>query len=305
MKIAIIGGSGFIGRRLISRLHLEGDEVVLFSRNPERAGSILPGVCTELWHPENMSNLVNVLGKTDAIINLAGESIAAGRWTDGRKQKIRSSRLDATGIVIKALERSGKKPFVLINASAVGFYGNVPDGDVTESFPKGKDFLADLCSEWEFEALKGENLGLRVALLRTGIVLDKNEGALPKFITAFRSFAGGSPGSGKQWIPWIHIRDLTDAVTFILRNKNINGPVNICAPKPVDMYEFCKTLGRIIKRPVWFNIPPVVLKIALGEMAGPLLIQGQKAVPAKLIAFGFEFRFRDLEGALRDIIVSG
>jgi uncharacterized protein (TIGR01777 family) len=191
---------------------------------------------------------------------------------------------------------------VLINASAVGYYGNVPEGAVTEINPRGAGFLADVCGQWEDEAMKAQAFGVRVVLLRTGIVLDKNGGALKKFLLPFRFFVGGPLGNGRQWFPWIHVQDEVNAILFAMEHEQIIGPVNLTAPHSVRMSEFCKVLGKVLRRPSWFSVPGFILKIALGDMAEPLLLDGQKAIPKKLLDARFQFQFQNIEDALREMI---
>jgi uncharacterized protein len=302
MRIVISGGSGFIGKKLVERLANGNNDLTLLSRNPDNIAGSLPRIRIAYWDAKRTDTLVEFIRDADAIINLAGEPVAGGRWTAGRKHAIRSSRLDSTKAIIAGIEASGRKPLLLINASAVGFYGNVPHGEVTESSPKGGGFLADLCSDWENEALRGEKSGVRVVLLRTGIVLDKNGGALKKFLLPFHLFAGGIIGSGEQWMPWIHINDMISAVIYIIENSAVSGPVNLSAPEPVQMKDFCRTLGEIMRRPSLMHIPAGILKMTLGEMAVPLILEGQKVVPEKLLSAGYKFRFPGLEGALRNIL---
>ncbi|MFZ1979240.1 MAG: TIGR01777 family oxidoreductase, partial [Bacteroidota bacterium] len=227
--------------------------------------------------------------------------IAGKRWTDVQKTKIFESRIGTTKSLVSAIGNAGHPPKVLLNASAVGFYGNVPEGDVTESFSKGKGFLADLCAQWELEALRAEKFGVRVVLLRTGIVLDTDTGVFPKLLSSFRFFLGGHFGSGKQWFPWIHVLDEVNAILFTLENGKISGAVNLCVPGILRQKDFCTVLGRVLNRPPAISIPGMVLKILLGEMADPLLFQGQKVIPEKMIAAGFKFSFPECEDALKDL----
>jgi uncharacterized protein (TIGR01777 family) len=302
MRVVIAGGSGLIGRKLIDRLLQAQHEVTVLSRRPENVHKIFPAVHVEFWDAKTGSVLVNILDGADAVINLTGESIAAKRWTQIQKELILSSRIESTQTIIDAIKQTKRKPSVLLNASAAGYYGNVPEGEVIEASPRGTGFLADVCALWEAEALKVQEIGVRVVLLRTGIVLDKNDGALWKLLVPFRLFVGGPLGSGKQWFPWIHLQDEISAILFTMENEHITGPLNLSAPESVRMLEFCRKLGSILYRPSWMYVPAFVLKLALGEMAEPLLLHGQKMLPQKLIDAGFKFQFPELEDALEDIL---
>ena len=302
MRVVVAGGSGLIGRKLLSRLLRAHYEVTLLTRTPERVQNIFPSARVEFWDTKTDKELTGVFEGADAIINLTGESIAGKRWTPAQKQRILSSRISSTRAIVAAMNQAKQKPSVLLNASAVGYYGNVPEAEVTEHHPKGKGFLADVCEQWESEALNAHDLGVRVVLLRTGIVLDKNGGALQKLLLPFRLFVGGPMGSGRQWLPWIHLQDEVNAILFAMENERMSGPVNLSAPEPVRMMDFCKVLGKILHRPSWFSMPAFVLKIALGEMAEPLLCDGQRIIPKKLTDAGFKFQFPNLENALSDIL---
>lgn len=302
MRVVIAGGSGFIGRKLIDRLLQMHYEVTLLSRRPESAKINSPAMRIEFWDAKTSVGLTSVLEGADAVINLAGESIAAKRWTQLQKGRILSSRIESTRAIIDAIRKTKRKPLVLLNASAVGYYGNVPEGEVTEASSRGAGFLADVCDQWEAEALKAEEFGVRVVLLRTGIVLDKNAGALQKFLLPFRLFIGGPLGSGRQWFPWIHLHDEVRAILLAIENKRLTGPLNLAAPESLRMVEFCKVLGNILHRPSWMHIHAFILKLALGEMAEPLLLHSQQVIPKKLIDTGFKFQFPKLENALKELL---
>jgi uncharacterized protein (TIGR01777 family) len=301
MRVIVAGGGGLIGRRLIEELLRRQHEVTVLSRRPENVQRIFPAVHGEIWDAKTSDGLSSVLDGADAVINLAGEPIAAKRWTQTQMGRILSSRIASTQAIIGAINQTRNKPSVLLNASAAGYYGNVPECDVTEADPKGQGFLADVCALWEAEALKSQEDGVRVVLLRTGIVLDKNGGALQKFLLPFQLFIGGPMGSGKQWFPWIHLQDEVSAILFAMENERITGPLNLAAPGSVRMSEFCRTLGIILHRPSWIHVPAFTLKLVLGEMAEPLLLHGQKMIPQKLIHAGFKFHFPTLEDALREL----
>ncbi len=301
MNIIVAGGSGLIGSALLKELVLQKHSIVLLSRNPERT-RIHGSIQVVRWDSATVGEWANVIDGADAIINLAGESIAGRRWTSTQKRKIFSSRIDSTRAIVAAIGQSKRKPSVLMNASAVGYYGNVPDDVVEEDHQKGNGFLSNVCEQWEKEALRVRELGVRVVLLRTGIVLDKNGGALHKLLLPFQLFVGGPLGSGKQWFPWIHLQDEVSAILYALQNEQTAGPLNLSAPEPVRMAEFCKMLGKILHRPSWLPVPEILLSLILGEMAKPLLFDGQQAIPKRLVDAGFKFQFPTLESAILDIL---
>jgi uncharacterized protein (TIGR01777 family) len=302
MRVIIAGGSGLIGRRLIDKLLQMHHDVTLLSRTPERTKKYFSAVRVEFWDAKTRNGLTSVFEGADAIINLTGESIAAKRWSSMQKQKILSSRIDSTRAIVNAIEQTRHRPSVLLNASAAGYYGSVPEGEVTEAYPKGKGFLPDVCEQWEIEAQKAQEFGIRVVLLRTGIVLDKHEGALHKLLLPFRMFIGGPIGDGRQWFPWIHLQDEVNAILHAMEHEQINGPVNLAAPQSMRMIEFCSALGEVLRRPSWLPIPEFALRLMLGEMVEPLLFHGQKIIPKKLLEAGFKFRYPNLENALQDIL---
>ncbi|HWP82268.1 MAG TPA: TIGR01777 family oxidoreductase [Bacteroidota bacterium] len=306
MKLVIAGGSGFLGRALIRRLLELRHSVTILSRNPDAARGRLPSeVSVVSWDARSVGSWKDQIDGADAVINLTGESIGNKRWTKRQKEILLSSRIDSTKAIVEAITSARQRPKTLINQSAVGYYGNVPDGDVTEDHPAGSDFLALVATQWEAEALKAEELGVRVVMPRTGVVLSQDGGALPRMLLPFRLFVGGPLGSGRQWFPWIHLTDEVAAFEFILQNSSLKGPVNLTAPESATMKQFCAILGRVMHRPSWAPVPGFVLKIILGEMAGPLLLGGQKVVPKKLLQAGYTFHYPNLEEALRNILTSG
>jgi uncharacterized protein (TIGR01777 family) len=302
MKITVVGGSGFIGKHLIQKLLQSNHDVTLLSRHPASTRQRVPAsVAVKAW--TSGTGLIGTLEAADAVVNLAGESIGSKRWSAPQKKEILLSRIETTKAIVDALAQTSKKPSVLFNASAVGYYGNVENDEVTESYPAGNDFLADVCIQWENEAKKAESSGIRVVLPRTGIVLAKNGGALQKMLLPFKLFAGGSLGSGKQWFPWIHVEDEVGAMVYALEHENINGPVNLAAPGIVTMKQFSTALGKAMHRPSWAPVPSFVLKAVLGEMADALVLGGQKVIPKKLLESGYQFRHSRLDAALADILV--
>ncbi len=299
MKIVIAGGTGFIGKTLVSRLKSQGHEIILLSRGDQPSVDSNIRFCQ--WDGRTVGAWANELEAGDAVINLAGAAIAEKLWTQKQKEILLDSRVHATRAIIHAIEKLTRKPKVLINASAIGYYGNVPDGDITEISPKGRGFLADVCDRWEKEARGAEKFGVRTVLLRTGIVLGKEGGALARMIPAFQFFVGGPFGSGKQWVSWIHREDVVGILLFALENHAISGPINATAPNPLTLRDFCCALGKVLNRPSWLPISSSFLKIMLGEMS-EMLLGGQKAIPLKLLGHHFSFRFPDLPAALIDIL---
>jgi hypothetical protein len=255
-----------------------------------------------LWDGVRSGAWAGEIEDADAVINLAGEPIAAKRWSPARKQKILRSRIDPTRALVEAIHAARKKPGVLINASAVGYYGDVPDGAVSEDHPGGSGFLADTCERWEREALIAREAGVRVALMRIGIVLGEGGGALSKMLLPFRFLVGGPLGTGSQWFPWIHSDDVVGAFVHVLLTPDLDGPINTTAPEPVTMKQFCFALGNVLRRPSWVSFPAPLLRTIMGEMA-VMVLSGQKAVPQKLLASGYNFRHSNVLGALEAVLL--
>ncbi len=301
MKVVLAGGSGFIGRHLTEELISRGHRVVILSRDPARHRSKLPaGAEMAAWQPHEGRIESGILDAADAVINLAGESIGAGRFTRARKHRILESRLAATRTIVRELKKSAAEKKILLNASAVGYYGTRGDEPVTETDAPGSDFLAQVCTVWEKAAQEAEPHVQRLCILRIGVVLGRDGGALPKMALPFRLFLGGRLGHGRQWMPWIHIRDLVNAVVFLLEQKTASGPFNLVAPEPVTNAEWTQTLARVLHRPAWFPVPAFVLKLALGE-AAILALEGQRALPTRLQQLQFRFQFPRLQPALEDL----
>jgi uncharacterized protein (TIGR01777 family) len=302
MTILVVGGTGFIGDALVHQLLGEGHSVVLLSRRAQSVKNLdRKLVQVEEWDGKTTGPWVHRLENVNGIVNLAGASIGAKRWTEARKAVVVTSRIESTRALVSGIRLMKERPGVLVNASAVGYYRDVESGDVTESHSAGIDFLASLCKQWEGEAQKAEEFGVRVVRLRFGVVLEKGGGALEKMTLPFRFFVGGPLGSGRQWLPWVHRDDVIDAIIFSLQNPNISGPVNVSAPDQVTMREFSQALGRTMHRPSWARVPAFVLRGVLGEMAGTVLT-GQRAVPRKLEDARFAFRYPKLDEALRAIV---
>jgi hypothetical protein len=299
MKLVITGATGFIGSAVVDQLWSQYHSLSLLSRNPPREINVTKKEWL-VWNPGVPGDWEYCVDGADGIINLAGEPLAAKRWTEARKEKIRSSRLDSTRALVRAIAKAKIKPKFLINASAVGYYGARGDEAITEESASGTDYLARVCVEWEAEAKKAESEGVRVVLLRTGIVLDRGRGALAKMVPPFKFFAGGPLGSGNQWMPWIHIEDQVGLLLFLMNNENAHGPFNCTAPNPVTMAEFSKTLGETLNRPSWATVPGGVLALVLGEMS-EILLNGQRALPQAALKLGYQFRYPHLLPALQSL----
>lgn len=309
MRVMVTGGTGLIGRALANAMVKEGHEVIVLSRNPARAEGLDKAVRVERWDGESAQGWGALAEGADAIVNLAGESIAGegfppSRWTPERKQRIRESRLKAGKAVVEAIRGASKKPGVLIQSSAVGYYGTHGDQDITEDHPSGNDFLAEVCRAWEDSTAEVEMMGVRRVIIRTGVVLSSKGGALPQMALPFKLFAGGPLGSGKQQVPWIHLDDEVRAMRFLIENPSARGVFNLCAPSPLSNAGFGKALGRALGRPSFMPTPALLFKIAFGELA-MLLLEGQRAVPKRLQEAGFQFHFPEAEGALRDVFQQG
>lgn len=296
MKIAVAGGTGFVGKKLTDKLLGDGHEVYVLSRT--KAGY---DENEKITYVKWMQGDALTEPEVDVIVNLAGASINA-RWTDDYKQKIIQSRLQATREVVRWIVSVKNKPQVLINASAIGFYGTDKTAVFTEDITKpGNDYLAQVSSLWESEAMKAEELGIRVVRTRFGIVLGKSGGALQKMVLPYNFFVGGKIGTGNQWYSWVHIDDVVNAICYCIENKNIVGAVNVTAPNPITMNEFGKTIAKTISKPHWLWTPEFALKIILGEMS-TLVLDGQKVMPNKLLESGYQFVWQDLEATLKDIL---
>lgn len=300
MKLVISGATGFIGRALVGELARENHEMILLTRKNNFDGLFSPGGCRyATWDGRSSGDLPDLLSGCDAIVNLAGESMAGGRWTPARKRVLVESRVLPTRALVRALRDCQVKPRVLVNASAVGIYGNVVEEDVTEDRPAGAGFLPDLCREWEGAAAEAVRSDVRVVQLRTGVVVGPGSTALKRLALPFRFFVGGSVGSGRQWFPWIHLDDVTGFIGLAIRSEAISGPVNLASPRPVRMKEFSRKLGRALGRPSWVPVPAFVLRLVTGELA-EMVLGGQKIVPGKLLKNGYRYRFPELDGAMAD-----
>jgi hypothetical protein len=297
MNILITGGTGFIGSALSVGLLSNGHNVIITSRHRNSLWYEDRGILK--WRPPDLIPK-DIMSRIGAIVNLAGEPITSGRWTKARKDRILSSRIETTRAMVESMRAVKPVPGLLISASAIGYYGPRGDEYITEEDSPGEDFLAQVCKSWEEEALKAQDLGVRVVLLRIGIVLGSGGGALPRMALPFKLFLGGSIGSGRQWFSWIHIDDVVGIIRHIIENATITGPVNLTAPQPVTNKEFSSTLARVLGRPAWLPVPALILKIALGELAD-VLLTGQRVLPEKILKAGYKFKYPGIEEALRAI----
>jgi hypothetical protein len=301
MKVVLTGATGFIGRKVLETLASAGHTVVALTRTPSSINTAKWNTVRAVqWDAVRVDDWISEIDGADAVVNLAGEPIAAKRWRNRQRHRIMFSRVDATRAIVHAIQHAKKKPSVLLNGSAVGYYGDVPEGDVTESHKKGEGFLSNVCEKWEEAALLAQSHGVRVVLLRTGVVLGDDGGALQRLTLPFKFFVGGWLGTGKQWFPWIHRDDVVNVILHAINDSRVTGPVNVVAPEPVTMKEFCAAVGKALHRPSWAPVPAFILRIALGELSS-MLLTGQRAIPAKLAASGFRFKFPTVDGALADI----
>jgi uncharacterized protein (TIGR01777 family) len=291
VRVTVTGATGLIGRRLVAGLTARGDEVTVLSRRD------LDDPHSVRWDPESGPAPAGAQSGRDAVVHLAGEPVAQ-RWSEDAKRRIRSSREAGTRNLVEGLRAADPRPRVLVSSSAVGYYGARGDEEVTEADPAGEDFLAQVTAVWESEAARAEELGLRVVRVRTGIVLDRDGGALAKMLTPFKLGAGGPVAGGKQWMPWIHADDVAGIYLAALDGDAWSGPVNATAPEPVRNRDFSKVLGRALHRPAVAPIPAVALRLLYGDMA-EIVTTGQRAVPARALELGYEFRHTDLDAALR------
>jgi uncharacterized protein (TIGR01777 family) len=302
MNIVIAGGSGFLGSALARALATDGHEIVILTRQTSNNPPLQPRVSFVSWTPDgSVGPWGQTVSDAAAVINLAGESIAAKRWSAAQKQKLRNSRLLATRSLTSAIRQAARPPAVFISGSAVGYYGDRGQETLTEASAPGTDFLADLAKDWEESASDATHV-TRVALVRTGIVLDRKGGALPKMLPPFQMFVGGPLGSGTQYMPWIHKDDWVRMVSWMITAQGARGAVNATSPSPVTNAEFSKALGRVLKRPSLLPAPAFALRIALGEMADALLLSGQRALPVRATDLGFSFRYSNIDDALANVL---
>lgn len=294
MRILITGASGLIGKALQRSFAGKGYEMLLASRSEAKDENHIQ------WNPDTGfadADLIRLEG-LDAVVHLAGESISALRWSDEKKKAIRDSRVFGTRSMIETFDKLERKPGTFISGAAIGYYGDRGDEVMTESSPAGKTFLADISKEWEAESRRAEDLGIRTVLLRTGIVLSKDGGALATMVTPFKLGVGGVVGSGKQWMSWISLDDVVGIINFVLENESVRGAINVTAPNPVTNEEFTKTLGSVLYRPTFLPLPEFAVHMVFGEMGDALLLDSTRVVPKRLLDAGYEFQFTDVKAAL-------
>lgn len=304
MRVLIAGGTGLIGRALSRSLVMDGHDVVVLTRNPQRTPRpVTSGVTFVRWDGRSAAGWGEWASGAAAIVNLAGEPISGGRWSPARKQSILQSRTEAGAALIDAVRLADVRPAVLLQASAVGYYGPHEDAaQVTETSPQGSDWLAHVCGAWEASTAEAPALGVRRPIARTGLVFSSEGGAFPKMKLPFDLLLGGGPmGSGRQILPWIHIDDEVRALRFLLEHPQAEGPFNLCAPGAADQRRFATTLGSLMGRPSFLPTPAVALRAAFGEMA-QILLTGQNQIPERLVAMGFTFKYPELRGALSALL---
>lgn len=297
MRIGVTGASGFVGRALCRALEQEGHEVLRLVRRPRGEPGEVP------WSAESGLSRAQALEGCEAVIHLAGENIASGLWTSAQKRRIRESRVNGTRKLVEALSVLAKPPRAFLCASAVGIYGDRGDALLTEESEPGREgFLVEVAQAWEAAACEAEQLGARVALLRFGIILGRDGGALPRMVLGFRLGLGGHFGSGQQWWSWVSLDDAVRAILHILTDSDMRGPVNVTAPHPVTNAEFTRALAAVLRRPAFCHIPAFLLKLMAGEMAKELFLASTRVTPQRLLASGFEFLHPNLEAALRALL---
>lgn len=307
MRIVIAGGTGFLGSPLAETYAEDGHDVRVLTRSlppgesRHESGTGVPGITSVGWRPDGQAGRwAEVIPGADAVINLSGESIGGKRWTPQRKAALRDSRILATRSLTTAINAAETPPRVFVSSSAIGYYGAAGDEPKTETSPPGKDFLAQLCEDWEAEARRAERPDMRLAIVRSGLVLERSGGSLAEMLTPFRFFVGGPLGSGRQYMSWIHRLDWIEMVKWIIETAGASGPFNLTAPHPVTNREFTRALGRALKRPALVRAPKVALKIALGEFAD-YVVTGQRVLPARAQALGYHFRYPEIDIAFRGI----
>ncbi|GAB4523789.1 MAG: TIGR01777 family oxidoreductase [Pleurocapsa sp.] len=304
MKIAITGATGLVGTRLVNKLHNEGNQIVVFTRNSDKARKIFPSAAfsnVEIvqYTPQKSGEWQQKISGCDAVVNLAGEPIAE-RWTAQQKQAILESRQVGTRKIVEAIAQAAEKPQVLVSGSAIGYYGTSETATFDETSSPGNDFLAQVCQNWEAEADKVKELGVRLVIVRIGIVL-ANGGALGKMIGPFKMFAGGPIGNGRQWFSWIHRDDLVNLIATAIARSDMSGVYNATSPNPVKMGQLCQALGEVMNRPSWLPVPDFVLEVLLGDGA-KVVLEGQQVLPKQTQSTGFSYQYPELKPALQEIV---
>lgn len=304
MEIAVTGGTGFIGRALCAELGRAGHGLRVLTRRPERAAALLPDGARPLSWPETAAAWIAAVSGAKAVVHLAGEPVAAGRWTRARREAIRRSRVDSTRALVDACASAAAPPSVLVCASAIGYYGPRGEAPIDDTAGPGEDFLARVCVEWEAEAMRAAAVGMRVVALRIGVVLGPGGGALARMIPAFRLFLGGPLGDGRQVVSWIHRDDVVGLIVRALEDERMSGALNATAPEPRTMEDLARALGRALGRPCRLRVPAFALRLALGEMSG-LLLASQRILPRAAERAGYRFRYPRLEDAVAAAVASG
>lgn len=305
MKIAITGATGFVGSRLVEKLNEKQESILILTRSPERARkmfptSVFPNLEIVVYTPKESGDWQEKIAGCDAVVNLAGESLAEGRWTSDRKREIVESRQIGTQKIVEAIANTHPKPQVLINASAIGYYGTSETETFTENSASGNDFLAEVCKKWEAEADKVKESGVRLVIFRLGIVLG-NGGAIAKMLAPFKLFMGGPIGSGKQWFSWIHREDVVNLILEAIARPEIAGVYNATAPNPVRMKEFCQALGEVLNRPSWLPVPGFAIEAILGDGA-IVVLEGQQVLPQAIETLGLTYQYPTVKSALQEIL---
>jgi uncharacterized protein len=300
MNVTLTGATGLIGTAIVHALQARGDTVTVLSRDPDRARSALGAVDAQAWRPLDEPAPAAALSGRDAVVHLAGESVAQ-RWTDESRRAIHDSREIGTRNLVAGLAAAEPRPRVLVSASGVNYYGPRGDERLTEDAGPGDDFLARVCIAWEREAGAARELGLRVAMLRTAVVLDPHGGALSKMLPFFRLGVGGPVAGGRQYLPWIHAEDIVGLYLAALDDPSWDGPINACAPDPATNHDFSRALGRALRRPAFAPVPGFAVRLLYGDMA-EIVTEGQRTVPMRALEHGYAFRHTDLEEALRDAV---
>jgi uncharacterized protein (TIGR01777 family) len=300
MRVIIVGGTGLIGQELTTTLLNEGHQVWVLSRNPQTI-KVPTGAAVVSWDGHTSRGWEGLVEQADAVVNLAGENIGAGNWSNARKERIRTSRQNSGQAVVSAFQAASQKPKVLLQASAIGFYGPSDDRELSEEWPAGNNFQSIICLDWEASTQPVEKMGVRRVVIRTGLVMTTKGGVLPRLMLPFRLFLGGPLGSGQQWYSWIAMQDEIRAMLYLLMNDQAAGAYNLTSPEPLRMSEFGKVLASVIHRPYWLPAPEFALRALLGEMS-ILVLTGQKVLPQKLLAEGFHFQFPTLKSALENLL---
>jgi uncharacterized protein len=300
MRVIITGGTGLIGSALTKSLTSDGHEVIILSRSPQPNTQQLSGVQQVQWDAATANGWGHYADGADAIVNLAGEGIADGRWSEERKKRIYASRINAGKAVMEAITAAAIKPKVLIQASGVDYYGPHGDEILTEEAGPGSGYLPQVCFDWEASTAAAEAMGMRRAVIRSGIVLSNEGGAWPRIVLPFKLFAGGPIGSGKQYWPWIHMVDEVGAIRFLIDNENAKGVFNFSAPTPLTNKQFAETLGKVMRRPAFFPVPAFALQAVFGEMS-TILLDGKRAVPHHLQKLGYTFKYPSAEAAFKEL----